>query len=130
MKHAQPLVAAVNNDATFLRLLEALLRDVGYQTLLVQAGDIGYTTIKQQRPQVVIIDIDIDVPTASWRTVDLLLLDPDTMNIPLIICTVADQVVADRSPKLQAAGCTVIYKPFTIEELAAEVRARIDAQAP
>jgi DNA-binding response OmpR family regulator len=128
MKRDHPLVAAVNNDATFLHLLEVLLRDAGYQTLLIQAGDLGYTTIKQQRPQVVIIDIDIDVPTASWRTVDLLLLDPDTMGIPLIICTVADQVVADRSQKLQAAGCTVIYKPFTIDELAAQVRARVDAQ--
>jgi DNA-binding response OmpR family regulator len=119
----KPLVAAVNTDTAFLRLLDAVLNDEGYATLLLQAGDITYDTIKQRWPAIVILDIDSETPAASWRLVDLLLLDPDTAKIPLILCSVADQTLLDRLPKLSAIGCTVIEKPFMVEELLAHVRA-------
>jgi DNA-binding response OmpR family regulator len=123
MTTEKPPVAAVNTDTAFLRLLDAVLTDEGYATLLLQAGDITYDTIKQRWPAAIILDIDAETPAASWRLVDLLLFDPDTAKIPLIICSVADQTLLDRLPKLGATGCTVIEKPFLVEELLAYVRA-------
>ena len=126
----KPLVAAVNTDTAFLRLLDAVLTDEGYATLLLQAGDITYETIKQRWPAIIILDIDGETPAASWRLVDLLLFDPDTAKIPLIICSVADQTLLDRLPKLSATGCIVIEKPFLVEELMAHVRAPAGPQPP
>jgi DNA-binding response OmpR family regulator len=125
MKTDRPLVAAINNDATFLHLLETLLRDDGYETLLLQAGDIAHATLKQHHPKAIVLDIDSDAPGPSWRMVDLLRLDPDTASIPLIVCSVVGQALAGRSPRLVAAGCTIVEKPFTIDELLAHIRANV-----
>jgi CheY-like chemotaxis protein len=112
MPNDRPLVAIVNKDATFVQLLDTLLRNEGYDTLLVEAGDIAHPTLKQQRPHVILLDIDIDAPAASWRVVDLLLLDPDTAQKPLIICSLANQTLAERADKLVAAGCTIVENRF------------------
>jgi DNA-binding response OmpR family regulator len=125
-----PLVAAVNSDTAFLHLLDTILADAGFDTLLLQSGDITYDTIKKHGPAVVILDIDGEAPAAGWRLVDLLLLDPATAQMPLIICSVADQTLVDRAPKLQATGCVVIEKPFTIDELLKQVRARLERRPP
>ena len=125
MPNDRPLVAIVNKDATFVQLLDTLLRNEGYDTLLVEAGDIAHPTLKQQRPHVILLDIDIDAPAASWRVVDLLLLDPDTAQKPLIICSVANQTLAERADKLVAAGCTIVEKPFLIDELLTHIRALV-----
>jgi diguanylate cyclase len=119
---AAPLVAIVNNDAAFVRLLETLLRAEGYATLLQQIGDIAYESIKQQQPQVVILDIGSEIPHESWRVVDLLRLDPATAAMSVIVCAVADQALRERLPKLQAAGYAVLEKPFALAELLDKVR--------
>src|SRR5262245_29855774 len=97
MPNDRPLVAVVNKDAIFVQLLDTLLRDEGYDTLLAEAGDIAYRSMKQQRPHAILLDIDVDAPEASWRVADLLLLDPDTAPIPLIICSLANQALAERA---------------------------------
>jgi CheY-like chemotaxis protein len=121
----RPLVAIVNDEAVFAQLLDTVLHDEGYDTLLLQAGEVAYASIKQQSPRAILLDINIDTPQTSWRFVDLLLLDPQTATIPLIICAVADQTLRDRTPKLRAAGYTVIEKPFPLGEVLEQVRAAI-----
>jgi len=122
----RPLVAVVNDEAVFVQLLDTVLHDEGYDTLLLQAGEVAYASIKQQSPRAILLDINFDTPQTSWRFVDLLLLDPQTTGIPLIICAVADQTLRDRTPKLQAAGYTIIEKPFPLGEVLAQVRAAIN----
>lgn len=126
----RPLVAIVNKDATFVQLLDTVLRDQGYDTLLVEAGDIAHQSIKQQRPHVIILDIDSGAPAASWRLVDLLYLDPETAQIPLIICSLADQALAERRDKLIATGGTIVEKPFLIDELLTPVRTNVKRPEP
>src|SRR5436190_17478833 len=91
-----------------LTLLETLLHAEGYATLLQQVGDIAYESIKQQQPRMVILDIGTEIPHESWRVVDLLRLDPATAAIPVIVCSVVDQALRERLPKLQAAGYAVL----------------------
>jgi len=101
------------------------LRDEGYDTVLLQAGEVAYASIKQHSPRAILLDINIIAYQNSWRFVDLLLLDPDTASIPLIICTVADQTLRDRTPKLRAAGYIIVEKPFPLGEVLEKVRAAV-----
>jgi CheY-like chemotaxis protein len=130
MGTSQTLVAVVNNDAVFVRLLDTLLRDEHYDTLLLQIGDIAYESIKQQRPGLIILDISSEIQNESWRLVDLLCLDPETTAIPVLVCSVADEALHNRRPKLEAKLYTFLEKPFTITELMEAVRAALDATAP
>jgi len=58
----------------------------------------------------------------SWKLVDLLMLNPDTEAIPLIVCSAADQILEDRRAKLQAAQCAIVEKPFHLNELMDAIR--------
>lgn len=117
MSSKRPLIAAINNDAAFLHLIQALLREEGYDVLLIQTGDIALDTVKQRQPKLVILDIDATIPNASWRLADLLTLDPQTTDIPLIICSIADEALAARKEKLAVASGLIIEKPFNLNEL-------------
>jgi hypothetical protein len=89
----QPLIAVINNDAAFAHLLDATLRDEGYDTLLLEGGDITCDSIKHRRPTLIILDIDLDAPTDSWRLVDLLAL-------------VAYSNTSDSKPRMIALCCS------------------------
>lgn len=122
---SRPLVAVVNDEVAFVRVLDTLLRDEGLETLLLQAGEIAYESIKQRRPQLIILDIATAQTETSWKTVDLLALDPATTAIPMLICAVADQALRDRHSKLQSLGHTTIEKPFALDELVEHIRAHL-----
>ena len=125
MPSPRPLVAAINSDAAFLHLLQALLQDEHFETLLIQTGEIALDTVKQSQPKLIILDIDSSTPDPSWKLVDLLTLDPETADIPLIICSVADETFSARRERLVAAGCQIIEKPFNINELMAAIQGLI-----
>ena len=101
------------------------MRDEGYDTLLLQAGEVAYASIKQHSPRAILLDINIIAYQNSWRFVDLLLLDPQTTGVPLIVCAVADQTLRDRTPKLRAAGYIIVEKPFPLGEVLEKVRAAV-----
>jgi DNA-binding response OmpR family regulator len=124
MPQARPLVAIVNDEAAFVRILDALLQDEGFDALL-QAGEVAYESIKQQRPKLIVLDINTAQPEASWKTVDLLVVDPATTDIPMILCTVADQTYRDRQPKLLSLAHILIEKPFALSELVEHIRAQL-----
>jgi CheY-like chemotaxis protein len=105
MKDARSVVAIVNDEAVFVHLLDSVLRDEGWDTLLLQAGEVAYASIKQQPPHAILLDINSDAPQTSWQFVDLLLLDPQTASIPLIICDVA---ILDMQMETRDAGLRVL----------------------
>jgi DNA-binding response OmpR family regulator len=119
-------IAAVNDDATFLHLLDTLLEREGYERLLLQAGQIAYETIKDKQPALVIIDIDIERPQNSWRLVELLTLDPETTNIPFILCVVASQELHQRITRFNTQNTRIIEKPFRIDELLEHIEQLMD----
>ena len=128
MPSNRPLVTVINNDSAFLHLMEALLHEERYETLLLQTGDIALDSIKKNPPKLIILDIDITTPTTSWKLAVLLTLDPDTADIPLIICSVADQTLAARQERLEAAGCQTIEKPFNLNDLMTTIQSLLDKQ--
>lgn len=78
MPQPRPLVAVVNDEVAFVRVLDAVLHDEGFEALLLQGGEVAYESVKQQRPKLIILDINVAQPELSWKTVDLLVVDPAT----------------------------------------------------
>jgi DNA-binding response OmpR family regulator len=122
----RPLITIVNDDAVFVRLINGLLREeLAVNTLLLQAGEVAHESIKQEMPGLIVLDVSIDHPTNSWHLVDLLMLDPATATIPVILCSVADEALQLRLAKLEAAKYCVIHKPFQLDELLAQIRSAL-----
>jgi CheY-like chemotaxis protein len=135
MSQGSPLVAIVNDDVAFVRLLDTLLREEeGVTTLLLHVGEIAHESIKQQQPNLVVLDIGADVTSVSWHMIDLLMLDPATCAIPVIVCSAANEFLQERRAKLEATGYRIIEKPFNLDELLSHVRALLlpstDSETP
>ena len=56
---------------------------------------------------------------------ELMRLDPETANIPVIICSADTQRIRDKEAYLREKGCDILEKPFLLEDLLAKVRAFI-----
>jgi CheY-like chemotaxis protein len=129
MPRDRPLVAIVNNEAVFVRLLDNLLRGEGaFDTLLLHVGEVAYESIKQQQPDLIILDISSEQPDVSWQMVDLLMLDPATAATPTLLCCVPNELLREREEKLRLPNYRVIEKPFQLDELLRHVRALLSEQ--
>ena len=73
---ANPLIAVVNNDTDFLTLMDELLCDEGYQTIVHREGSTAYQMIRSKKPDLVIIDIRLQNPEARWKILELIRLQP------------------------------------------------------
>jgi CheY-like chemotaxis protein len=118
---AGPLIAVVNDDTSFLALMEELLSEEGYTTTIIKASDTAYELIKNKEPALVVLDIRMQSAEAGFMVLDLLRLDPATAQIPVIICSAATQFVRDNEAHFREKGCDILPKPFHLNELLIKV---------
>lgn len=123
-------IAVVNDDRAFLTLMEELLREEGYDVVLLHEGSLAYDKIKSDQPSLAILDLRMEEPDAGWKTIELLRLDPQTLEIPLIICSAALQEMRDRRAWLEQHGVGAIVKPFDLEDLIAAIRNTLTTHQP
>src|ERR671939_7991 len=114
----RPRIALINDDTVFLELMQDLLEEMeGYEVLICKEGDRAYEFVKQERPDLVILDIRIGGEETGWTLLELLTLDPQTRPIPLIVCSAAIRDLQDHQPMLERFGIGVLPKPFDLDVL-------------
>jgi DNA-binding response OmpR family regulator len=121
----RPMIAVVNQDTIFLSLMEELLSEEGYHTYVEKEGDKAYLSIKKHKPDLVVLDIRINDPESGFKVIDLVRLDPETMHIPIIICSTATQLIRENESRLREKNCDIVMKPFHLEEMLIKVQAVI-----
>ncbi len=117
-----PLVAVVDDDSPLRELIETLLRGDGYRTIGWGKGQGAYELIRQEQPDLVILDLWMENPAAGGMVLALLELDPSTNRIPVIVCSSHMQLFDDQQASLREKGYALITKPFAIEELLWQAR--------
>ncbi len=115
----KPHVAVINDDTTFLRLMDELLaREEGYRVSTSFVGSEAYLFVRDLQPDLVVLDLvfggDAEL---GWRTLDLLTLDPATRHIPVIVCSAATVKLQDHSDLLARFDVEVLPKPFDLDTL-------------
>lgn len=114
MKHR---IAIVNDDVDFIDAMKVLLREFGpYEVFVIHEGEKAYQRLKKESPDLIILDIRMDSPQRGWSILDLLRLDPQTKDIPVIICT-ASTLGEDKINWLKKHDIHTLYKPFEINDL-------------
>jgi CheY-like chemotaxis protein len=119
------LITVVNDDTAFLRLMHQLLKSHGYDVLLHREGARAHSQIRETRPDLVILDIRLERKDTGWMVLDLLRLDPETRDIPVIICSADAVNLQAKRDMLQQQGYETLEKPFDLEMLLAMVRQKI-----
>ncbi|MBV9582163.1 MAG: response regulator [Chloroflexi bacterium] len=111
-------LAVIDDDTAFLQLMHDLLADEeNFEVLIHREWDYAYEFVKEQRPDLVILDIRIGGEERGWTILNLLTLDPITRPIPIIVCSAAIQSLHEHQPWLDKFGICALPKPFDLEML-------------
>lgn len=121
-----PTIAVVHTDPSFLDLLHELLPDEGYRVLPLDIGDAA-TAVSEALPALVILDLWVDAPLDGWNILLQLHGNLATTGIPAILLSEDRRFTAHKATSLAAMGCTVLHKPFDLDDLLVAVEARIGA---
>jgi DNA-binding response OmpR family regulator len=113
----QQTIAILEDDADIRDLIEEILTEAGYRILMLSEGSTAFARIHQERPDAIILDIQLKGREDGWTVLDLLRLDRVTAHIPVLICSGDQRFLRNHMLDLQAAGCCILEKPFSIDDL-------------
>jgi len=111
----QKTILVVDDSAMIRRIVGQILRECGYRHIVADNGKSGYETAKKERPDLIIMDIempDMDGFEATTR----IKADPDTAHIPVLFFTSLCREEDIRKAE-QAGGQGFLNKPISKEDL-------------
>lgn len=128
-------VLAVDDDPEFLHLLSTLLQPCGYQVTLLSDPQQFWPTLEQTAPDLLILDVHLDVPDGQAKSVDRTTLsgielcqvirnDPCWARLPVLFLSAYTDV--ETIQRAFAVGADdFLSKPVVAQELLTRVRTRL-----
>ncbi|MBX3197791.1 MAG: response regulator [Labilithrix sp.] len=77
----------VDDDAETADLLSELLRFDGHVTRIATNGMEGLTLLRERRPDLVVLDVEMPALTGPEMALEMFLRDRGLENIPIILCS-------------------------------------------
>ena len=103
--------------------LSRRLKRRGFEVALAHDGQQGVDMVKSERPDVVLLDMNLPVMD-GWTAARTLRADPETARVPIIALT-AHAMAGDRSKALEA-GCDDYHpKPVDFSRLLEQIDAAL-----
>ena len=129
--HKHKHIFVINDTVAILDLFTALLEDEGYRVTtdgfsVAMLELLG--RVKADRPDLLVLDFVIQDEGKGWQFLQLLKMDPDTRDIPVIVCTAAAKLVEELQTHLDNMGVAVVLKPFDIDHLFTQINKKWASQ--
>lgn len=121
----RPLILAVDDQESILKLLRVNLSVDGYSVVTVSNGASVLELLEEYKPNLIILDIMMP-GLDGFQVLDLV---RQRSNIPVIMLTAKDEVLSLKQA-LVAGADDYVTKPFSILELTARIRAKLRRVAP
>ena len=110
-------ILAGDDSPEILELFRDLREAEGYRVSL-SAGALSLDQVKRVDPDLVILDHMIGEGEGSgWQLLQELRRDPETADLPVVVCTGAVHRVRENEALLEQLGVPVVLKPFDIDRL-------------
>ena len=113
-------VLVIDDEAPIRLLCRVNLEAEGMQVLEASDGESGLATARDERPDVILLDVMMPGRN-GWEVAEQLLGDERTEGIPIVFLT-ARAEVKDRARGIDLGGVDYVTKPFNPVELAPLVR--------
>jgi CheY-like chemotaxis protein len=114
-------VIIVDDDWHINNLVAEVLRDEGYDVHCCFTSTEALGVAQRIRPDVMVIDLQLETRDAGLRLLGALRADPATADIAVVICSADSLSLYRQAPQLAALGATVVSKPFQLDRLVAAV---------
>src|SRR5438132_11943226 len=115
-------ILVINDTQEILDLFRILLEEEGFEVVLSGFPFQQVSEIEQISPDLIILDIIFGDEKTGWQMLQLLKMKRSTASIPVIVCTAALNVVREQEGYLVSQGVHVIFKPFDIDHLLANIK--------
>ena len=117
MTAAPKHILAGDDSPVILDLFREILEAEGYRvSLSTEALDLD--RVKRVEPDLVILDHMLGEGEGSgWQLLQQLRRDPETAELPIVVCTGAVHRVRENEALLRDLGIGVVFKPFDIDRL-------------
>lgn len=116
-------VVIVDDSASNLRTLSAMLRRRGYKVRPVPSGKLALRACAADPPDLVLLDI-LMPEMDGYEVCRALKANPDLKDIPVIFLSALGETF-DKVKAFEAGGVDYITKPFHVEEVHARVETQI-----
>ena len=116
-------ILIIDDDRPLAQLFAMQLREAGYFTVLAQDAIQGLMLAKRERPDLVLLDINMPAG-GGMSLLDKLGTSVNTQNVPVVIITaVTDSKIAAEA--LAKGAKAVLHKPVNKETLLAQAAAAL-----
>jgi len=113
-------ILVVEDQLDNRQILRDLLGNAGYELLEAENGAEALTTVARQRPDLILMDIQLPVMD-GYEATRRLKADPATKSIPIIVVT--SYALSGDEAKAREAGCDAyVTKPYSPRQLLGKVR--------
>ena len=118
-------VAVLDDDIKFIRLVERILRDehIGVQPVTTLDVDEAVRVVEKSGCSAALVDIYMYGDCAGFTVIEKLRANPSTAELPLIVTSGAHREIGRKVGFLVKNKCTVLLKPFDVDDLVEKVRA-------
>ena len=116
---SEATVVVVEDDRNIADLVELYLRQEGYRVVQAPTGERGIEAVRDQRPQMVILDVGLPGGMDGLEVCRRL---RSASDVPILMLTARDGEI-DRVLGLELGADDYVTKPFAPRELVARVRA-------
>ena len=116
-------ILVVNDTQEILELFRMLLEEEeGYDVVLSGFPIQQVKDIEHIKPDLIILDLVLGDEKTGMQMLQMLKMQRSTAAIPVLVCTAALQIVREQEGYLVSQGVHVVYKPFEIDDLIANVK--------
>jgi len=122
---ARETILIVEDNLLNRKLVEAVLKPLGYCLLIAVDGAEAIEIATRERPDLVLMDMQLP-KVSGYDATQALKSQPETAHIPIVALTAC--VMADEHERALAAGCDgYITKPVDTRALPGQVRQYMDS---
>jgi CheY-like chemotaxis protein len=125
-----PLIAIIDDDAPIVDWAFDLLTDASYRVISAPNRDTAFDRLRQQRPDVMLVDLHMDYRDEGWVLLDLVQATPALASIPVILWSADTQALHAQARRITARGWQWLAKPCTPAQVLAAIEQSRAAGAP
>jgi len=112
-------ILVVDDSATERHIIGEILTKNGFEVSFAESGEMGVARAKQDKPDLVIMDV-VMPGLNGFQATRAIAKDPETEQIPVIICTTKDQET-DKVWGMRQGAKGYLVKPIDAAELLSKV---------
>jgi twitching motility two-component system response regulator PilH len=121
MNMAIKRILLVDDSATERHVIGEILTKQGFEVTFAENGEAGVAQAKQIKPDLVIMDV-VMPGMNGFQATRAITKDPETQNIPVLICTTKDQET-DKIWGMRQGAKDYVVKPVDAAELLSKIAA-------